>query len=104
MVQSYGGILYSHQNYFQRLVNEKMFITDWWVKNVNTKLYSEQDQFCKIYAGMCTYRNAFGRAMKFETEVSSLDGRTKTTFYFFTPVSSKRSIISMYYIWAKNKI
>lgn len=54
MVHSYGGLLYSHQNFLKSLVNEKMLIIEWWVKNINTKLYSEQDQFYKIYTGTCT--------------------------------------------------
>lgn len=51
-------------------------------KNVNTKLYSEHDQFCKIYIGTCTYRNAFGKALKCETDQLTgwKDSKTQDTF------------------------
>lgn len=46
------------------------------------KLYSEHDQFYKIYIGKCTYRNTVGSAWQFET--AHRMGQQSLLFVFFT--------------------
>ena len=80
MIYSNDGLFYSYQNCFQRPKDKMLTIK--LVKNLNTKLYSEHDQFYKIYIGTCTSTNAFGRASKFETETSSLEWEDKVNIFF----------------------